>query len=857
VNLKLAFNSKRTFSNLASEQYQTLFILQRAYVLVSIAILGLTFAACSTIRPSTISPSPAAETSTPEVYATQIPESEITFRVQIPEASPSDEPVFINLLDEVTGLALNKKTMQMDSEGERRYFITLPFPFGSVVKYRYSRGSSVAPVEEHISDGRQLRYRLYNVEGPGSVEDIVTRWTDIEYTGLTGRIQGYALDILSGQPIPGLLIVAGGAQTFTASDGSFLIEGLPPGEHNLVAYAIDGTYSTFQQGAVIQAESTTPAELRLRPAQMVNVTFELIVPEGTVPIVPIRIAGNLYQLGNTFADLSGGFSTIASRMPTLIQESDRTYTLNLSLPEGVDIRYLYTLGDGFWNTEQDSNGEVKLRQIIVPNNDVIIRDTVETWSTSESNPITFDIRVPEDTPPEDTISIQLNPFFGWTESIPMWPLGEQRWAYVLNSPLTLGDSLNYRICRNNQCGSADDQRTQGINHAGLPITFDTDRRIVLDQVNSWAWIEASPPDYPVDTTDTTSKELDFIAGVELQPYYHPSWTPLNPFMLDNVQELGANWLILTPTWTYTRNNPPILDPVTGADPLWQDMSKTIQDARDRDFQVGIFPQVRFPSNSDDWWIGAQRDVSWWIVWFERYRNFILHHADLADDNDAQTLVIGGDWLAPALPAGTLPDGSPSGVQSDVETHWRRLIQDVRSRFDGQIAWGITASQAVNPPPAFLNEIDLIYLQFYAPLSTHPDPILSELQSEAARLLDNEIYPQLQSYELPIILVVNYPSVDGAGMGCLPSLLGESCLNPRVLSRPNDDFPDIPIDLIEQADIYQALVNVTNQRDWINGFVTGGYYPPALLQDKSTSIHGKPAQNLLREWFISWRSLPVQ
>ena len=91
-------------------------------------------------------------------------------------------------------------------------------------------------------------------------------------------------------------------------------------------------------------------------------------------------------------------------------------------------------------------------------------------------------------------------------------------------------------------------------------------------------------------------------------------------MLESVQGMGANWLILTPTWTYTRNNPPILDPVTGSDPLWQDLSTTIQEARDRELEIAIFPQARFPSSADDWWIEAQRDTSWWIVWFERYRN---------------------------------------------------------------------------------------------------------------------------------------------------------------------------------------------------------------------------------------------
>ena len=94
----------------------------------------------------------------------------------------------------------------------------------------------------------------------------------------------------------------------------------------------------------------------MKPAPLVKVTFTVTVPQENVVGVPIRLAGNLYQTGNTFADLVGGISTIASRMPLLTLQSDGRYTLTLSLPAGTDFRYKYTLGDGFWNSEQTSEG---------------------------------------------------------------------------------------------------------------------------------------------------------------------------------------------------------------------------------------------------------------------------------------------------------------------------------------------------------------------------------------------------------------------------------------------------------------------------------------------------------------------
>jgi hypothetical protein len=40
----------------------------------------------------------------------------------------------------------------------------------------------------------------------------------------------------------------------------------------------------------------------------------------------------------------------------------------------------------------------------------------------------------------------------------------------------------------------------------------------------------------------------------------------------------------------------------------------------------------------------------------------------------------------------------------------------------------------------------------------------------------------------------------------------------------------------------------NDRSWISGFVSQGFYPPLPLQDKSSSLHGKPASGVIWFWF---------
>ncbi|MFM8368960.1 MAG: hypothetical protein ACKOBD_09415, partial [Chloroflexota bacterium] len=59
---------------------------------------------------------------------------------------------------------------------------------------------------------------------------------------------------------------------------------------------------------------------------------------------------------------------------------------------------------------------------------------------------------------------------------------------------------------------------------------------------------------------------------------------------------------------------------------------------------------------------------------------------------------------------------------------------------------------------------------------------------------------------------------------------------------------VSLNLQTQADIYEAMLSAVNARPWISGFVSRGYYMPVTLQDKSTSIHGKPAADVLWYWY---------
>ncbi|HJR79940.1 MAG TPA: carboxypeptidase regulatory-like domain-containing protein, partial [Anaerolineales bacterium] len=527
---------------------------------------------------------PTGPTATPAARA------EVTFTVRLPEPLPPNEILALSVVDEVTGIALNPVDYQMTAADPTTFTVLLTIPDQSVIKYHYVRRGA-ARVAEDTNTDEIIRYRLVYVNGPTQISDTLNSWTDKPVGFPSGNIFGTVRNADTGAPIPDIMVTAGGVQTQTDSAGRFQLIGLRGGIHNLVAYALDGGYRTFQQGATVADNQGTPVDIGMRPAQLVNVVFTVSVPETTQRGVPLRLAGNLLQLGNTFADLPGGLSTVADRMPVLTPLPDGRYSVSLFLPAGASIEYKYTLGDGFWNSEFTSEGRYFTRQLIVPSQNTLISDTVQSWQSGPNSPILFEVTVPANTPLSDIIYIQFNPY-AWTPPIPMWPLGNNRWAYKLYGPLNIIGSLGYRYCRNALCNSAGDVQTSGQGTRGHTVSPSLAAQDILDTVSQWTWPPGSGS-ASVVATDIPARGTGFMAGVEFQSYYDPTVVRFTQPALQNVQALGSNWVVLIPSWTFSRNNPVIFAEEPGRDAFWVDTVTTISQARALNLNVAIFPQPHF------------------------------------------------------------------------------------------------------------------------------------------------------------------------------------------------------------------------------------------------------------------------
>lgn len=360
---------------------------------------------------------------------------EVTFNVLVPANTPAGEGIFMTIVDDVTGLGYNPQATVMETSGDNTYAVTVSVPTGTLMKYRYVRQSAAGFVDELGATGQAISYRTYLVDGPGHVShDIVPAWADLPTSELTGQVSGQITSAATAAPISGLSVNISGLQTSTDGEGRFIIAGLPQGLHDIVVFAPDGAYQTFQQGALVAAGAETPSAMQLIPTTMAAVTFVTQPAENSPSAVPV------YMLGNA-AGLAG--------KPQLTVLEDGSYSLTMQLPTGIDLRYKYTLGDGFWNAEHTADGSFLLRQLIIPagTSSLVVNDTVPGWVAGSSSPVWFDLNSPT---PTGQVYLQFK-LIDWVPALPMWNLGSGHYAYVLYSPTNILDALEYRYCLDAAC----------------------------------------------------------------------------------------------------------------------------------------------------------------------------------------------------------------------------------------------------------------------------------------------------------------------------------------------------------------------------------------------------------------------
>ena len=760
--------------------------------------------------------------------------SDTEFKAKLNTPIPEGERIYLEILDMLTGTAINPTRFEMEKEDDYTYSLQIPLKIGTVVDYRYIRSGTNFAIE-YDSQGNQVDCRKYQVNSSGSVIDFIAGWENGTFPSSTGEISGFIYDSETHMPISEVMVYLNGQRTFTSMSGYFVMKNLPPGEFVFTAVHPDGIYKTFQQKAIIAENSITPASFGMEKADLVEIEFIVAAPEYTPRDAPIRLVGNLRSLGYMFTDLQGGSSILPSRSPILEYLENGSYRLKLKLPEEYYLKYKFSLGDGFINAEHDQNGEFVVREMIVPGRNMKLNETVESWYSASPNLVSFQINIPEYTPENDIVSIQFNPF-GWMEPIPAWKTDENTWNYSLYSPMEFIDGAQYRFCRNDECGRADEAATSGMNANGyvLDLEYSGSERI-RNTISDWYGMQKIPFELiPAEISKSTSIQ---VMGFELDNNYDKHWLPYIENGLIDAGVSGSNRIVLSPSWTGVIDPSVKIEFDPQNDPYLSDLEEILGKIRNTDMQTAVYPQPAYLPNEYEFWAAADFTYNWWDKWFESYHDFVLHFAQFAEKNNVPLLIIGGSEVSPSFSNSILYSGRSSYLPIDATDRWNALFDEIRSIYSGQIAFALPYSTTFADYPDFINRTDFLYVEIDSALTTDGPDSVYEMEASAEKLLDEKIYKLYETHQKPVILAIEYASVDGAASDCIN--LGSAC---NILISSNPDI--LKVDVLEQADIYQAFLKAAIKKPWISGFISRGFNPGTALQDLSSSVRGKPAMQII-------------
>jgi len=211
-------------------------------------------------------------------------------------------------------------------------------------------------------------------------------------------------------------------------------------------------------------------------------------------------------------------------------------------------------------------------------------------------------------------------------------------------------------------------------------------------------------------------------------------------------------------------------------------------------------------------------------WFARYSNFINFFAEFAEENGVELFSVGCEFKA----------------TTQEKEQWEKVISGVRERYSGPITYAAdwTNYQDIE----WWDSVDYVGIDAYFLLSFfNNDPSLEDLKNAWNNYAD-EIETWLSTVNKPVIFTeIGYRSGDGTNMA------------------PSNYWSDMPVDLQEQRDCYEASFQALWNRRWFYGFYWWTWvHDPTKggANDSSHTPQNKPAQDVVTQWYSKDRQVAV-
>lgn len=290
-----------------------------------------------------------------------------------------------------------------------------------------------------------------------------------------------------------------------------------------------------------------------------------------------------------------------------------------------------------------------------------------------------------------------------------------------------------------------------------------------------------------------------------------------------LRDTGANWMGLLVTWYQQDASSNVIarHPDPNKDHTDARIRTAIRDAHSRGLQVMLKPHVDALNGQ---WRG-DFNPSNPAAWFQSYTQFIVHYAQIAQEEGAELYCMGTEFK------------TISGAAN--RDRWVAVINAIRGAYGGPLTYAANATFPADEftSVSFWDQLDIIGLDGYFTLTDQNSPTQAQLISAwTSNRFGENIVAAVQNFassrQKPLIFTeIGYKSTDGTNRE--PWNFGLSGA----------------VDTAEQRDCYEAAFTVWSQQSsWMRGFFWWAWpVPPPAANDGDYNPRSKPAETVLRTW----------
>lgn len=318
--------------------------------------------------------------------------------------------------------------------------------------------------------------------------------------------------------------------------------------------------------------------------------------------------------------------------------------------------------------------------------------------------------------------------------------------------------------------------------------------------------------------DGKQRGVSWVAGA---PVTEADFLPL---VKDHVE-----WIVQTPFGWQDNSNSPEVRLVTRGRIFWGErddgLATTSRLAKQFGIRTLLKPHIWLRNSNDGKWRGeiSMDSETDWQKWFDSYRTFILHYAELAERNQMEALCIGTELRMTVRAR---------------EQDWRKLIGAVRQVYGGKLTYASNWYLEFEEVP-FWDALDYIGIQAYFPLTDKTRPSVEELKAGWQPHLE-AIETISRKFNKPVLFTeLGYRSTPDAAI--------EPWHWPEFMARSR-----LQVDLQTQLKGYEAFFEMFWHKDWFEGVYFWKWFPNYARAGGSEHVgfspQNKPAEQTMAKWY---------